>query len=108
MIRIDDRLLLAGASLGASPRVIFWRIFFPLTLPALGAGTLLVFILCLGFYVTPAILGGGRVPMIASLLEILINQIPRWETAAAVSTILLAATLAFFAAYRRLERRGTV
>jgi ABC-type spermidine/putrescine transport system permease subunit I len=108
MIRIDDRLLLAGASLGASPRVIFWRIFFPLTLPALGAGTLLVFILCLGFYVTPAILGGGKVPMIASLLEILINQLPRWETASAVSTILLAATLAFFAIYRWLDRRGAM
>jgi ABC-type spermidine/putrescine transport system permease subunit I len=108
MIRIDDRLLLAGASLGASPRVIFWRIFFPLTLPALSAGTLLVFILCLGFYITPAILGGGKVPMIASLLEILINQLPRWETASAVSTILLAATLAFFAIYRWLDRRGAM
>lgn len=108
MIRIDDRLLQAGASLGASPRVIFWRIFFPLTLPALGAGTLLVFILCLGFYVTPAILGGGKVPMIASLLDILINQLPRWETAAAVSTILLAATLSFFAIYRWLERRAAI
>lgn len=108
MIRIDDRLLQAGASLGASPRVIFWRIFFPLTLPALGAGTLLVFILCLGFYVTPAILGGGKVPMIASLLEILINQLPRWETAAAVSAILLTATLAFFAVYRWLDRRAAI
>jgi ABC-type spermidine/putrescine transport system permease subunit I len=106
MIRIDDRLLQAGASLGASPRVIFWRIFFPLTLPALGSGTLLVFMLCLGFYVTPAILGGGKVPMIASLLEILINQIPRWETAAAVSTLLLAATLVLFALYRWLDRRA--
>jgi ABC-type spermidine/putrescine transport system permease subunit I len=108
MIRIDDRLLQAGASLGASPRVIFWRIFFPLTLPALGAGTLLVFILCLGFYVTPAILGGGKVPMIASLLEILINQLPRWETAAAVSTILLVLTLSFFAVYRWLDRRAAI
>ena len=108
MIKIDDRLLQAGASLGASPRVVFWRIFFPLTLPALGAGTLLVFILCLGFYVTPAILGGGKVPMIASLLEILINQLPRWETAAAVSTILLVATLAFFAVYRWLDRRAAI
>lgn len=66
-----------------------------------------MFILCLGFYVTPAILGGGKVPMIASLLEILINQIPRWETAAAVSTILLAATLVLFACYRWLDRKTT-
>lgn len=107
MVRVDDRLLQAAASLGAPPRTIFWRVFFPLTLPALGAGTLLVFILCLGFFVTPAILGGGKVPMIANLLDILINQMPRWETAAAVSTILLAATLLFFAVYRWLDRRAT-
>ena len=56
MIRIDDRLLQAAASLGAPPRTIFWKVYFPLTLPALAAGTLLVFILCLGFYVTPAVL----------------------------------------------------
>ena len=104
MIRIDDRLLQAAASMGAPPRTIFWKVFFPLTLPALAAGTLLVFILCLGFYVTPAILGGGRVPMISNLLDTLINQIPRWEQASAISTILLVTTLLIFAAYRRLDR----
>jgi ABC-type spermidine/putrescine transport system permease subunit I len=107
MIRIDDRLLQAAASLGASPATIFWKVFFPLTLPALAAGTLLVFILCLGFYITPAILGGGRVPMISNLLDTLINQIPRWETAAAISTVLLIVTLVIFAAYRRLDRKAS-
>ena len=107
MIRIDDRLLQAAASLGAPPRTIFWKVFFPLTLPALAAGALLVFILCLGFYVTPAVLGGGRVPMISNLLDTLINQIPRWEQASAISTILLIVTLVIFAAYRRLDRRAS-
>ena len=107
MIRIDDRLLQAAASLGAPPRTIFWKVYFPLTLPALAAGALLVFILCLGFYVTPAILGGGRVPMISNLLDTLINQIPRWEQASAISTILLLVTLAIFAAYRRLDRKAS-
>ena len=107
MIRIDDRLLQAAASLGAPPRTIFWKVYFPLTLPALAAGTLLVFILCLGFYVTPAILGGGRVPMISNLLDTLINQIPRWEQASAISTILLIVTLVIFAAYRRLDRKAS-
>ena len=107
MIRIDDRLLQAAASLGAPPRTIFWKVYFPLTLPALAAGALLVFILCLGFYVTPAILGGGRVPMISNLLDTLINQIPRWEQASAISTILLIVTLAIFAAYRRLDRKAS-
>ena len=63
--------------------------FFPLTLPAFGAGAILVFILTLGFYITPAILGGGRVPMIANMLDLLINQLPNWELAAAISTLLL-------------------
>ena len=67
----------------------------------------LVFVLCLGFYVTPAILGGGRVPMISNLLDTLINQIPRWEQASAISTILLIVTLLIFAAYRRLDRRAS-
>ena len=107
MIRIDDRLLQAAASLGAPPRTIFWKVFFPLTLPALAAGTLLVFILCLGFYVTPAILGGGRVPMISNLLDTLINRIPRWEQASAISTILLAVTLLIFAAYRWFDRKAS-
>ena len=108
MIRIDDRLLQAAASLGASPRTIFWKIYFPLTLPALAAGMLLVFMLCLGFYVTPAILGGGRVPMVSNLLDTLINQLPRWEQASAISTILLIVALVIFAGYRRLDRRASV
>jgi ABC-type spermidine/putrescine transport system permease subunit I len=107
MIRIDDRLLQAAASLGAPTRTIFWKVYFPLTLPALASGALLVFILCLGFYVTPAILGGGRVPMISNLLDTLINQIPRWEQASAISTILLIVALLIFAGYRRLDRRAS-
>jgi ABC-type spermidine/putrescine transport system permease subunit I len=107
MIRIDDRLLQAAASLGAPPRTIFWKVYFPLTLPALASGTLLVFILCLGFYVTPAVLGGGRVPMISNLLDTLINQIPRWEQASAISTILLIVSLVIFAGYRRLDRKAS-
>jgi ABC-type spermidine/putrescine transport system permease subunit I len=106
MLRLDDRLLQAAASLGASRRTIFWRIFFPLTLPSLAAGAILVFILTLGFFITPAILGGGRVPMIANMLDLLINRLPRWELAAAISTVLLALTLACYAAYRRVGARS--
>lgn len=106
MIRIDQRLLDAAASLGAPTRTIFWKVYFPLTLPALAAGTLLVFIISIGFYITPAILGGGRVPMISNVLDMLINQFPNWGEASAISTILLAATLVIFAGYRRLDQRG--
>ena len=106
MLKIDDRLLQASASLGASPRTTFWRVFFPLTLPALAAGGILVFILTFGFYITPAVLGGGRVPMIANVLDALINTFARWETAAALSTVLLVLTLVCFAFSRRLGARG--
>jgi putative spermidine/putrescine transport system permease protein len=105
MLKLDDRLLQAAASLGASRRTIFWRVFFPLTLPSLAAGAILVFILTLGFFITPAILGGGRVPMIANMLDLLINRLPRWELAAAISTVLLILTLACYAAYRWVGAR---
>ena len=106
MLKLDDRLLQAAASLGASRRTIFWRVFFPLTLPSLAAGAILVFILTLGFFITPAILGGGRVPMIANMLDLLINRLPRWELASAISTVLLVLTLACYAAYRWVGGRA--
>ena len=106
MLRLDDRLFQAAASLGASEWTVFWRVFFPLTLPSLAAGAILVFILTLGFFITPAILGGGRVPMIANMLDLLINRLPRWELAAAISTILLIMTLACYAAYRWVGARA--
>ena len=106
MLRVDERLLQAARSLGAADRDVFRRVFFPLTIPALGAGALLVFISSAGFFITPAILGGGRVPMIASMLDLLINQMPRWELAAAISSVLLAASLASYALYHRTAARS--
>lgn len=104
MTRIDARLLHAAESLGASPATVFWRIFFPLTLPALGACVLLLFMLCLGFYVTPAILGGGKVPLLGNLLDTLINETSQWELAAAMSATLLGFALVVFWVYLRLNR----
>ncbi len=106
MVRIDDRLLHAAESLGANRGMVFRRVFFPLSLPALAAGSILVFILTFGFFITPAILGGGRVPMVANALDLLINQFARWETAAALSTVLLVVTLACFAVSRWIGARG--
>src|SRR5690625_132038 len=103
MRKIDDRLLQAAQTLGAGRLTIFWRIFFPLSVPALAAGSVLVFILTLGFYITPAILGGGRVPMIANMLDLLINQIPQWELASSISVVLLGATLILFAIYLKVN-----
>jgi ABC-type spermidine/putrescine transport system permease subunit I len=106
MLKLDERLFQAAATLGAAPSAIFWRVFFPLTLPAFAAGIVLVFILTLGFFVTPAILGGGRVPMVANMLDILINMLPRWEVASAISTLLLGTTLLLFGVYRAVAMRS--
>jgi len=106
MAKIDDRLMQAAETLGASRWTVFWRVFFPLSVPALAAGSVLVFILALGFYITPAILGGGRVPMIANMLDLLINQMPNWELASALSVVLLALTLVLFFVYLRFTDTG--
>lgn len=108
MVKMDKRLLQAAESMGAKPSTIFFRIFLPLTVPALAAGSILVFILTLGFFITPAILGGGRVPMIANMLDTLVNRMPRWEMAAAISTVLLVFTLMFYAAYQWVEKKSRI
>lgn len=102
MLKIDERLMRAAETLGASAWTAFWRVFFPLSLPALAAGAILVFILTLGFFITPAILGGGRVPMVANMLDLLVNHLPNWELASTISTVLLGVTLVLFAMYLRL------
>jgi putative spermidine/putrescine transport system permease protein len=107
MLRIDERLLQAAASLGASQRMVFWRVFLPLTAPAVAAGAILVFMLTLGFYITPAVLGGGRVPMIANMLDMLINTFPRWELAAAISTLLLLLVSAFYLVSRMIRTHAS-
>ncbi len=104
MLKIDEQLLRAAETLGASPWTAFRRVFFPLSVPALAAGAVLVFILTLGFFITPAVLGGGRVPMIANMLDLLVNQMPSWELASAISAVLLMVTLALFVVYLRLTR----
>lgn len=104
MLKIDEQLLRAAETLGASPWTVFWRVFFPLSVPALAAGAVLVFILTLGFFITPAVLGGGRVPMVANMLDLFVNQMPNWDLASAISTVLLVVTLGLFVVYLRLTR----
>mgnify|MGYP003379799896 CR=1 FL=1 len=65
MRAIDGDYLKAAANLGASPARAFWSVYLPLSLPGLAAGAAIVFILCLGFYITPALLGGGRVILVS-------------------------------------------
>ena len=93
---IDRTYLLAAANLGATPVRAFWTIFFPLSLPGVIAGSLLVFILCLGFYVTPALLGGGKVTMVS--MQIFENAALYfdWGAASALGVVLLAVTIVLF------------
>lgn len=86
---IDSNLVRAAVGLGSSPRKAFWDVFFPMSLPGLFAGIVLVFILSLGFYVTPALLGGGRVQMLAQRIESTITIYSNWGASSALGVILL-------------------
>ena len=92
MRAIDKDALKAASSLGATPTRAFWTVFFPLSLPGLLAGLLIVFGLCLGFYVTPAILGGGRVIMAAMKISSNIELYFSWGAASALGVVLLVVT----------------
>jgi ABC-type spermidine/putrescine transport system permease subunit I len=96
MLGIDRRLLQAAASLGASPLAQFWRVFLPLSLPGVVAGGLLVFILALGFFITPSLLGGPKDTMIAMLISQQTSSLLNWPLAAALSAVLLTVTLVLY------------
>jgi putative spermidine/putrescine transport system permease protein len=85
---IDPRCLAAARGLGASRGQVFRRIFFPLSLPGVIASGLLVFIFSLGFFVTPAILGGGRTMMAAEYINVQIHDLVRWGIGTMVASTL--------------------
>lgn len=96
MRRIDLELMRAAASLGGSPTFSFWRVYFPLSLPGLMAGAVLVFVLSLGFYITPAILGGGRTIMVSILIERNVNLFFEWGAASSLAILFVGIVLLFF------------
>lgn len=104
MRRINPDLLLAAEGLGASRWSAFWHVYLPLTVSGVVAGASLVFILAIGFFITPALLGGGRVIMMAVLIEQEIREFLNWELGGALSLILLVATLAVYALLNRWGR----
>jgi len=106
MRSIDRLYLMAAASVGASPTRAFWSVFAPLSLPGLAAGGFLVFVLCIGFYVTPAILGGGRVIMIAQQIEQSIALYSNWGAASALGVALLLLTSTILLVASRIARLG--
>jgi putative spermidine/putrescine transport system permease protein/spermidine/putrescine transport system permease protein len=108
MRAIDRNYLRAAANLGAGPLRSFWMVFFPLALPGLTTGALIVFILCLGFYVTPAVLGGGKVIMVSSRIANDIEIFFNWGAASALGVVLLLLTALLIFGAMRLTRAGSV
>ena len=102
--KVDPNLVLAAEGLGAPRWRAFLRVTLPLTMNGVAAGVTLVFTLSLGFFITPALLGGGRVVMIANLIEEQVRELLNWTFAGALSAILLALTLAAFWGISRLAR----
>lgn len=102
MEAIDDNLSKAAATLGARPGNTFWRIYFPLSLPGVAAGGLLVFITALGFFITPAFLGGRHETMITQIIIEQVIDLLNWSFAGVLSVLLLIAGLVIFAIYNRL------
>jgi putative spermidine/putrescine transport system permease protein len=97
---VDNNLLRAAAGLGATPFGVFRQVLLPLSLPGVWAGSLLVFILALGFFITPALVGGPRDMMIAVLIQQQV-ELFNWPFASALAALLLATALLVFAAFAR-------
>ena len=90
---LDRNLIRAARNLGANAIKAFALITFPLSLPGVGAGVMFTFILSLGFFITPALLGGPKTLMISTLIEQQINRLINWEFAGAISVVLLLTTI---------------
>jgi putative spermidine/putrescine transport system permease protein len=96
LTRVDSDLPKAARGLGASPQRVLTTIYLPMTLRGIVAGVTLVFVVSLGFYITPALLGGGKVLMFAMVIEQQVREFLAWNFAGALSAILLAVTLLAF------------
>lgn len=94
----------AAVSLGSHPFAAFWRVYVPQTYPGIGAGALLVFILALGYYITPALLGGPNDQMVSYYVAYFTNVTINWGMACALGALLLAATLVLYGVYGRFTR----
>jgi putative spermidine/putrescine transport system permease protein len=92
----------AASSLGAPPLSVFLRVYLPMSMPGISAGGLLVFILALGYYITPALVGGPGDQMVSYFIAYYSNQVTNWGMAAALSAILLTAVLILYAVYNRI------
>ncbi|MDS9467292.1 ABC transporter permease [Paracoccus sp. MBLB3053] len=102
MRTINPSYVRAARSLGATSWTAFRRIYFPQTLPGLGAGALLVFILAVGYYITPALVGGSSGQLISNMIAMHMTQTLNWSMAAALAALLLGGVLILYWVYDRL------
>jgi putative spermidine/putrescine transport system permease protein len=102
MKTISPSHMRAARSLGAGPFYAFWRVYFPQTVPGIAAGCLLTFILSLGYYITPALIGGPADQMVSYYVAFFINNTVNWGQAAALGAILLVLTSVLYVLYNRL------
>ncbi len=102
MQTIPPSYLRAAKSLGATDWTAFWRVYFPQSVPGIGAGSILVFILAIGYYITPEIVGGTKGVFISNRIAYHISSSLNWGLAAALGSILLAAVLILYWAYDRI------
>jgi putative spermidine/putrescine transport system permease protein len=94
MRSVDGRLVMAAQNLGATPRQAFFRVFVPLTMPGIRAACMLIFIMGLGFFVTPSLLGGRRELTVATMINFEFTEMIDWGLGSALAAVLLAMTLA--------------
>lgn len=105
---IDGNLSRAAMTLGAKPGSTFWRIYFPLSLPGVAAGGLLVFISSLGFFITPALLGSPKTIMLPQLIIQQVQELLNWPFAGALAVLLFVAVMVVFLLYDRLFGLSTL
>jgi len=106
MARIDPNLSRVARSLGAVPRRAFLHVFLPLSLPGIIAGSVLVFLLAVGFYITPALLGGPGQITLATMIDMEINTFLNWGLAASLGVVLLVVVGGIFATFTRIVGVG--
>jgi putative spermidine/putrescine transport system permease protein len=108
MENIDRNLPRAALTLGARPGTAFWRVYFPLSMPGVAAGAIMVFVTAMGFFIVPALLGGRREIMITQIIIEQVQQTMNWGFAGAISVLLLVVVLAVFALYDKLLGLSTM
>jgi len=99
---IPPDFMRAAISLGANPAEAFYKVYVPQTMPGIGAGCLLVFILAIGYYITPALLGSPTDQMLSYFIAFFTNNTINWGMASALAVILLTATMILYVVYSRL------